>query len=154
MPPGHPPMIRYDLTCKNGHAFDSWFASASAYDTLERSGQLSCAVCGDTRIHKALMAPSVSEGAKQPARRLSEPGNPLEKAMAELRRKVEAGSDYVGDAFAREARAMHEGEAEAKPVWGETTLEEAKELIEDGVSAVPLPAAATPAKPVDQKKLN
>ncbi len=139
MPPGHPPMIRYDLTCKNGHAFDSWFASASAYDTLERSGQLSCAVCGDTRIHKALMAPSVSEGAKQPARRLSEPGNPLEKAMAELRRKVEAGSDYVGDAFAREARAMHEGRSPERAIHGEARIDEARRLIEDGIPVAPLP---------------
>lgn len=102
-------MIRYDLTCQNGHAFDSWFASASAYDALEKAGQLSCAVCGDARVKKALMAPSVNENAAAPKRRLSEPGNPLEKAMAELRRKLEANSDYVGDAFVREVRSMHEG---------------------------------------------
>ncbi|MFN3292682.1 MAG: DUF1178 family protein, partial [Gemmobacter sp.] len=27
-------MIRYNLTCDQGHAFDSWFASAAAYDRL------------------------------------------------------------------------------------------------------------------------
>ncbi|MGR3500344.1 MAG: DUF1178 family protein [Limimaricola soesokkakensis] len=134
-------MIRYDLTCKNGHAFDSWFASASAYDALERAGQLSCAVCGDARVSKALMAPSVSENVKGPARRLSEPGNPLERAMAELRRKVESSSDYVGDAFAREARAMHEGKTPERAIHGEARLDEARRLIEDGIPVAPLPFA-------------
>ncbi|PSK87046.1 hypothetical protein CLV79_10393 [Limimaricola soesokkakensis] len=134
-------MIRYDLTCKNGHAFDSWFASASAYDALERAGQLSCAVCGDARVSKALMAPSVRENVKAPARRLSEPGNPLERAMAELRRKVESSSDYVGDAFAREARAMHEGKTPERAIHGEARLDEARRLIEDGIPVAPLPFA-------------
>ncbi|MCP1168427.1 DUF1178 family protein [Limimaricola litoreus] len=132
-------MIRYDLTCKNGHAFDSWFASAGAYDALERAGQLSCAVCGAAEVRKALMSPSVSENVKAPARRLSEPGTPLEKAMAELRRKVEATSDYVGDAFAREARAMHEGKAPERAIHGEARPEEARRLIEEGVPVTPLP---------------
>ncbi|WP_341211940.1 DUF1178 family protein [uncultured Limimaricola sp.] len=134
-------MIRYDLTCKNGHAFDSWFASAAAYDALDKAGQLSCAVCGDARVSKALMAPAVSESAKPPARRLSEPGNPLEKAMAELRRKVEATSDYVGDSFAREARAMHEGKSPERAIHGEARVEEARRLIEDGIPVAPLPFA-------------
>ncbi|SDE49651.1 DUF1178 family protein [Limimaricola pyoseonensis] len=135
-------MIRYDLTCKNGHAFDSWFASASAYDALEKAGQLSCAVCGDARVTKALMAPSVkeSEAPRQP-RRLSEPGTPLERAMAELRRKVEANSDYVGDAFAREARDMHEGRSPERAIHGEAKPEEARRLIEDGIPVAPLPFA-------------
>ncbi|EYD71174.1 DUF1178 family protein [Limimaricola hongkongensis] len=134
-------MIRYDLTCKNGHAFDSWFASANAYDALERAGQLSCAVCGDSRVSKALMAPSVSESGRSARRGLSEPGNPLEKAMAELRRKVEASSDYVGDAFAREARDMHEGKSPERAIHGEARPEEARRLIEDGISVAPLPFA-------------
>lgn len=134
-------MIRYDLTCQNGHAFDSWFASASAYDALEKAGQLSCAVCGDARVKKALMAPSVNENATAPKRRLSEPGNPLEKAMAELRRKLEANSDYVGDAFVREVRSMHEGKTPERAIHGEARPEEARRLIEDGIPVAPLPFA-------------
>ncbi|MGR3464773.1 DUF1178 family protein [Limimaricola sp.] len=134
-------MIHYDLTCKNGHAFDSWFASASAYDALERAGQLSCAVCGDSGVSKALMAPSVNENARPAKRSLSEPGTPLEKAMTELRRKVEANSDYVGDAFVREARDMHEGKSPERAIHGEARPEEARRLIEDGIPVAPLPFA-------------
>lgn len=133
-------MIRYELTCKNGHAFDSWFSSASAYDALERAGQLSCAVCGDAGVAKALMAPSVSDASRPPARpRLSQPASPLERALDDLRRKVEASSDYVGDAFAREARAMHEGKTPERAIHGEARPEEARRLIEDGVPVAMLP---------------
>ncbi len=134
-------MIRYDLTCAKGHAFDSWFASANAYDTLERAGQLSCALCGDTHVSKALMAPSVAEGSAARPKRLSEPANPLEQALAELRRKVEATSDYVGPSFASEARAMHEGKTPERAIHGEARPDEARRLIEDGIPVAPLPFA-------------
>ena len=35
-------MIRYNLKCDQGHAFDSWFASASAFDSLAGAGHLAC----------------------------------------------------------------------------------------------------------------
>jgi hypothetical protein len=137
-------MIRYTLTCGTGHGFDSWFQNADAYEALSCSGQLSCPVCGESRVEKALMAPAVAparKAATDAALRpdLSTPVTPLEKAMADLRRKVEAESDYVGVNFVAEARAMHQGDAPERSIYGEARPEEARQLLEDGVPVAPLP---------------
>lgn len=130
-------MIRYSLTCAEGHRFDSWFASAEAYDGLASAGHLSCTVCGSGSVEKALMAPSVA--AEKGGRSLSAPASPAEQALADLRRHVEETSEYVGMSFAREARAIHQGEAPERPIYGEARADEARKLIEDGVPVAPLP---------------
>ena len=129
-------MIRYALSCKDGHAFESWFKSASAYDALAAGGHVACPVCGSVDVAKALMAPAVATTAPAP---LSEPANPLEEAMRALRRQVEENSEYVGMNFATEARRMHAGDAPERAIYGEARPDEAKRLIEDGVPVAPLP---------------
>ena len=145
-------MIRYNLRCAGGHAFESWFADAAAFDALRSRGLVTCAECGTDEVEKALMAPRV----RTDRRRASEPKpgdapppkpggamalnvSPLEKAIAELRAKVEENSTYVGKGFAAEARAMHRGEKPDAPIWGEATPEDAKALHEEGIPALPLP---------------
>ena len=86
------------------------------------------------------MAPRVSKGQARP---LSTPATAAEQALADLRRRIEAESDYVGSDFAREARRIHEGKAEARSIHGEARADEARALIEDGVSVVPLPFLMT-----------
>ena len=151
-------MIKYALQCRDGHHFDRWFASAQAYDSLRAAGQLSCAICGISAVEKAIMAPAVSTrgGPSSPDRPAPTapaveatnpaPDAPLSndrslaaRAMAELRRHIEANSDYVGDRFAREARAMHLGDAPHRAIHGEARPDEARALIEDGVPVAPLP---------------
>ncbi len=137
-------MIQYTLKCDEGHHTDSWFQSAAAYDALERAGHLSCAVCGSDQVRKALMAPRVSLPAEKPAAPqttpvLRNPDTEVEQAIAALRRKVEENSDYVGEKFADEARAMHLGDKPERSIYGEARLDQAKELIEDGVPLMPLP---------------
>lgn len=134
-------MIRYSLTCDQDHAFDSWFQSAAAYDRLAGAGMVACAVCGSAKVAKALMAPAVAT-VDAPPRPLSTPANPVEEALAEMRRKLETESDYVGLSFAAEARAMHEGRAPERAIWGEAKPDEARALIEDGVPVAPLPFMA------------
>ncbi len=131
-------MIRYALKCSDGHAFDSWFQSAAAYEKLAAAGMISCAVCGGADVEKAIMAPRVSAG-DLPSRPLSRPANTAEAAMIELRRKVEENADYVGLSFAAEARAIHEGSAPERAIYGEARVDEARKLIEDGVKVAPLP---------------
>ena len=146
-------MIKYSLICSDGHRFESWFASADAYETLKGSGMVNCAVCGAAKVEKAMMAPSVrpgqnrgSEATDQPVkpvpdRPLSVPATPAEQALAELRRRVETESHYVGRDFAREARAIHDGDAPQRSIHGEANAQEARSLIEDGVPVMPLPFA-------------
>ncbi|MEY8830282.1 DUF1178 family protein [Sedimentitalea sp. XS_ASV28] len=133
-------MIQYALKCAEGHSFDSWFQSASAFDKLMQAGMVSCVVCGSSDVEKAIMAPSVQSARKSDGRRaLSAPASPAEQALAELRRKVEENSDYVGMNFAAEARAMYEGTAPARSIYGEARMDEARKLLEDGVPVAPLP---------------
>jgi hypothetical protein len=128
-------MVRYSLSCADGHAFESWFASASAFDDLAVRGLLSCAACGSAQVQKALMAPAVapSRGA------LSEPKDPREAMLAAMRKHIEESSDYVGLSFAAEARRIHDGEAPERNIWGEAKPEEARALLEDGIPVAPLP---------------
>lgn len=130
-------MIRYALSCKADHRFESWFASAAAFESLRDGGRLACPDCGSTEIAKALMAPAVATREDRPD--LTSPRRDIEAALAEMRRKIEATSDYVGMNFAAEARAIHEGEAPERSIYGEARPEEARALLEDGIPVAPLP---------------
>ena len=126
-------MIRYTLRCSDGHVFDSWFQSATAFDGLVANGHVSCATCGSQQVGKTLMAPEVATRASKAEEKVEE--NPL----VELRREVEENATYVGGSFAKKAREMHEGTAPETSIWGEANASEARALIEDGVPVLPLP---------------
>lgn len=79
------------------------------------------------------MAPSVST-----SKAITAP-KPTEAALAALRDKVEANSEYVGKSFVKEARDMHDGVTPDRAIYGEANLTEAKKLIDDGIPVVPLP---------------
>lgn len=128
-------MILYSLKCDQGHAFDSWFASAAGYEGLRAAGHVACPACGSTAVDKALMAPAVATS--DPAPLTARP--PVEDQIAAMRRQIEETSDYVGGNFAAEARAIHDGTAPERAIWGEARLDEAKSLIEDGIPVAPLP---------------
>lgn len=138
-------MIRYSLKCPDNHVFESWFQSADAYEALRGAGMVSCPECGATEIEKAMMTPQVrasrntAKPEAKPDRPLSAPADPREAALAELKRQIEAKSDYVGMNFVAEARAIHEGDAPARSIHGEARVDEAKKLLEDGVPVAPLP---------------
>jgi len=130
-------MIKFTLKCEQGHRFDSWFQSTSAFDRLSETGMVACAICGSAQVEKALMAPQV-QGARDD-RSLAATTDGAENAVAALRRKVEANADYVGTRFAQEARDMHDGLMPERAIYGEARPEEAKRLFEDGVPVAPLP---------------
>ena len=136
-------MIRYTLRCAKDHEFDSWFQSAEAFDALNASGHVTCGVCGDASIAKTLMAPTIRPARKagEPAAKpkLSEPTTEIEAAFAEMRKQVEANSEYVGLNFVTEARRMHEGQIDERAIYGEAKPDEARALIEDGVPVAALP---------------
>ena len=136
-------MIRYRLRCDRDHEFEGWFKSAGAFDAQQAAGQVECAFCGSNQVEKALMAPAVPKRAEpdsppEPAPE-PRPEESLMEAIAKLRAHVEANSDYVGDSFVTEARAMHEGSSPARAIHGEARPDEARALIEDGIPIAPLP---------------
>jgi hypothetical protein len=133
-------MIRYALSCEAGHDFEGWFPSIDACDKQLEKGLVTCAQCGSVKVKKALMAPAVStkkveSGLKKHAMALA-----AEHAkLAALRNHVEQNFENVGDQFPEEARKIHYGETEKRDIFGEASVDEAKELIEEGVEVAPLP---------------
>ncbi len=126
-------MIRFHLKCDQNHAFESWFQSGAAFDKLMAAGMINCTSCGSTAVTKSVMAPSVSTSSD-----ITVPKR-TETALAELRKQVEANSDYVGTSFAKEARDMHDGIVPERPIYGEAKLDDAKKLVDDGIPVMPLP---------------
>ena len=154
-------MIRYTLTCAEGHSFESWFRSADAFDALSQAGRITCAVCGGTRVGKAIMAPRVAKraaratapeasepdrdpagqvaGPAQPPLAAPRPGPPPAEVVRALRAFVESNSTYVGRRFAAEARAIHDGDSPGRAIHGEADAPEVRALLEDGIEVAPLP---------------
>ena len=138
-------MIRYALHCAEGHRFESWFKSASAFDALLASGHVTCAVCGSAQVSKALMAPLVlAKDSAAPVKAEAAAPAPVsqddrDKAIAQMRAHVEENATYVGGKFAEKAREIQEGIAPDAAIYGEASGEEARALIEDGVPVLPLP---------------
>lgn len=147
-------MIKYQLRCGAGCSFEGWFRSSSDFDRQAAEGALECPFCASTAIERAIMAPAVvtKDGASRQARLAV-----MREAMADAARRardyVEKNFDYVGDRFPEEARKIHYGETDERQIYGEATGEEVKELVEEGVTIAPLPAAAA-APPEAKKKLN
>ena len=129
-------MIRYTLNCNNGHQFDSWFSDSVSFEKLREKGHLECAICSSKKVEKSLMAPVVTPKKKET---LLSKQSALEKEIKALKQKIKATATDVGENFSAEARAMHYGEKEEKPIVGKTTIDEAKELAEEGIPFTPLP---------------
>lgn len=142
-------MIVFDLRCAPaGHVFEGWFASSSAFEAQQGRGLVACPMCGSAEIGKAPMAPAVGAKGNQapaaagpPVRSAGDPGEmkAMLAAAAALQKALLAGSESVGPRFAAEARAIHLGEADDRPIHGEASRAEAASLIEDGVPIAPLP---------------
>ncbi|ABD04735.1 Protein of unknown function DUF1178 [Rhodopseudomonas palustris HaA2] len=157
-------MIRYTLRCDRGHSFESWFQSSSAYDSQVRRKLVECPSCGSVKVEKAIMAPQIvgkkgrgrapepvtSEPAVGEASEpmTSEPSatplmlaqeRELRAKLKELRDHIVKTADNVGERFPNEARKMHYGDIEHRPIFGEASPAEAKALIEEGIEVAPLP---------------
>ncbi|UAL11515.1 DUF1178 family protein [Caulobacter segnis] len=137
-------MIKYALQCDHAHEFEGWFGSSADYDDQAARGLVECPVCGSRGVSKQIMAPAVAGTKAQRSAPTVDPKmrEMMMTAMGEVRRHVEDNFDYVGDAFAKEARAIHEGKSEERGIYGEASPTEVKALVEDGVKVAPLPPAA------------
>ena len=151
-------MIHYNLRCAKGHAFESWFQSSSAYEAQEKRELVSCPVCGSTKVERAIMAPRIVSKKGRDTKQLPvpaaaaeviPPSSPTPLLMAqevelraklrELRDHIVKNADNVGEKFPNEARKMHYGDIEHRPIYGDASPDEAKALIEEGVEVMPLP---------------
>ena len=144
-------MIRYALVCEHDHPFEAWFGSSTDYDDQAARGLVECPFCASRAVRKQIMAPAVAgtraRGEPTPqahAQNQARMQAMMMEAAGKVRAHVESTFDYVGDTFAREARAIHEGRSEERGIYGEASPREVKALVEDGVKVAPLPPAAAP----------
>jgi hypothetical protein len=149
-------MIRYALHCERGHEFESWFQTSSAYESQVKRKLVTCPACGSAKVEKAIMAPrivskkarpKVDEVPAAPADVAAPASTPLLMAeerelrakLKELREHIVKTADNVGERFPNEARKMHYGDIEHRPIYGEASPDEARALIDEGVEVTPLP---------------
>ena len=133
-------MIRYALRCAEDHAFEAWFGGSADYDDQAARGLVECPFCGSTAVTKQIMSPAVVGAGARATPDAARMQTMMLQAAREVRAHVEQNFDYVGDAFAREARDIHEGKAEKREIYGEATPAEVRKLRDDGVPCAPLPA--------------
>ena len=150
-------MIHYNLRCERGHTFESWFQSSSAYEAQEKRKLVNCPTCGSAKVERAIMAPRIvskkgrESAVPAPAAAAPEVAAPaatpllmaqereLRAKLKELREHIVKNADNVGERFPNEARKMHYGDIEHRPIYGEASPDEARALIDEGVEVTPLP---------------
>jgi hypothetical protein len=147
-------MIHYQLRCPQAHEFDGWFKSSAGFEIQAGQGLISCPVCGATKVERALMAPGLARKGREPVapEQAAPPATPAPAAAAggvmpdavrgmltKLRTEIEKNCDYVGPKFAEEARKIHNGEAEPRGIYGETSPAEAEALADDGIEIASIP---------------
>ncbi|SCB61837.1 hypothetical protein GA0061105_1259 [Rhizobium aethiopicum] len=135
-------MIRYSLRCDNAHEFEGWFSESADFDRQVESGFLTCPVCHSAAVGKLLMAPSVSTARKKDERQTLAMDAMRREALEKLKEAVaavKANSEDVGAKFPEEARKIHYGEADARGIIGQATLDEAQALVEEGIEIAAIP---------------
>ena len=131
-------MIKYSLKCDKDHSFEAWFSDSLNFEKQNKKKLISCPSCSSLEITKNIMAPNISSKKKN-SNKINQKKDKVEMVLNKVRKHVENNFDYVGDKFADEARSMHYGEKEEREIYGETTVEDTVELIEEGVNVQPMP---------------
>jgi len=132
-------MIIFDLKCApQGHVFEAWFGSTEDYESQGSRGLVSCPICGSGEVAKAPMAARLAAKGNKTDSPSPQAMKAMLSEMASLQKKLLEKSDFVGDRFSDEARAIHLGEAEARAIHGRASRDDARDLIEDGIPVSPL----------------
>lgn len=131
-------VIIYNLRCAEGHDFEGWFRNSSAFDAQRADKKLVCPVCETHSVDKAPMAPALANSVGH-CNSAPEEMRKMRQFMTGLRKYVELNAEYVGTKFPEEARKIHYGETEERQIYGEASLMDVKELVEEGVDVAPLP---------------
>ena len=142
-------MVIYNLLCKKKHSFEGWFPSFEDFQKQADKKLISCPTCGTTKVEKMPHACAVHVKKEQPPAPPAKKNTPAPAApptaaefkemLIRVHHYVKENFEDVGPRFAEEAKQIHKGEAEERPIHGTATLNEVKELAEEGVPCMPLP---------------
>ena len=137
-------MIKYNLECSCGESFESWFQNSNEYEKLLKKNLINCYVCGSTKtVKKSIMAPSVTTSKTSATQKNTEQKKEFLKnvksKIKELNDYVAKNAEYVGDKFVSEVRSIHYDKKQKRNIYGNATLEETKELQEEGIDVATIP---------------
>jgi len=135
-------MIKYNLKCHKNHEFESWFSNSIEFDNLNKKGLLECIFCSSKKIEKSIMAPMLSTLKKNKEEKTKEVYKNLRdqrKNLLQLRKYIESNFDYVGENFSKKVREVYYDKKNNQAIYGTTTLEEKKELAEEGIDLMSIP---------------
>tara|TARA_B100001123_G_scaffold418359_1_gene522252 strand:+ start:432 stop:848 length:417 start_codon:yes stop_codon:yes gene_type:complete len=131
-------MIKYNLTCKCGKAFESWFSSSSEYDSLRKKKFIKCIYCDSSAIKKSVMAPNLSSKSNKISKKTKVEKN-IKRQLLDFRKYIEKNCKNVGENFSKEARSIHYEKKNSQGIYGKATPEETSELLEEGIEVVTIP---------------
>ena len=131
-------MIKYNLTCKCGKTFESWFSSSDGYDTLWKQKLINCIYCNSTSVKKSVMAPNLLNKANVVSKNVKFEKK-IKKQLVEFRKYLEKNCKNVGDNFSHEGRSIHYDKKTSQGIYGTATPEETSELLEEGIDVATIP---------------
>ena len=130
-------MIVFNLACSEcEYPFEGWFDDTKSFNSQKKRNLINCPNCESSNVSKTLVAPNVSK--KSNSKPLKNKKT-LASNIKKIRKIVEKNFDYVGDNFFEEAKKIKYGETIDRPIYGEATIEETKELIKEEINITPLP---------------
>ena len=131
-------MIKYNLICKCGESFESWFLSSSGFDSLCKKRLIKCIYCGSLSVKKSVMAPNLPSKSNKILKKTKLEKN-IKKQLLDIRKYIEKNCKNVGENFTREARSIHYDKKTSKGIYGKATPEETSELLEEGIEVATIP---------------
>ena len=133
-------MIKYNLRCENKHEFESWFSDSNEFERLKKNNLLECIYCNSTKVNKSIMSPRVVNNKETKSDFVSiENLRGKKEALKKLKKFVENNFEFVGDKFASQVREIYYDTSRKKNIYGTTTLEERKELSDEGIELISIP---------------
>ena len=131
-------MIKYNLICRCGETFESWFSSSNEYDILRKKKLINCIYCNNTSIKKSVMAPNLFSKSNKIIT-ITKLEKKIKKELLNFRRYIEKNCKNVGNNFSQEARRIHYDKKMSKGIYGKASAEETNELIEEGIDVATIP---------------
>ena len=133
-------MIKYNLICKCGNTFESWFSSSSEFDFLCKKKLVKCIYCESSTVKKTVMAPNLSSKSNKVFKK-TKLEKKIKKQLLDFRQYIEKNCKNVGENFTREARSIHYDKKTSQSIYGKATAEETTELLEEGIEVTTIPWA-------------
>ena len=131
-------MIKYNLICKCGETFESWFSSSSEFDSLRKKKFIKCIYCESSSVKKTVMAPNLSSKSNKVFTKTKLQKN-IKKQLLDFRKYIEKNCKNVGKNFTKEARSIHYDKKTSQGIYGKATPEETNELLEEGIEVATIP---------------